>query len=135
MPFPDEAWCIWAIEQLNADSDAAAAASGWSGDFGIVVRGSGEEGEEIGFYVGSPCEGRLPAPRRLPVAELEALAPKYFASASEADWRSLIAGALDPIAALVQRRLVAKGDLGQVVARLQFRGLFDRWLAAIQQGL
>jgi len=132
MPFPDEAWCLWAIEQLNADQDAAAAAAGWSGDFGLVVRGLGPE---LGLYLGAPQGGRLPSPRRLPVPELEALAPKYFASASEADWRALIAGELDPIAALVQRRLVAKGDLAQVVARLQFRGLFERWLAIIRQAV
>ena len=131
MSFPDEAWCAFAIEQFNLDPDASLAASGWSGDFGLVVD---RPAEVIGIYIGAPQGGRLPSPALLPVAELEARRPSYFAQASEADWRALIEGSLDPIAALVQRRLVARGDLTQVVARLKFRGLAERWLEKIRGG-
>jgi hypothetical protein len=126
MPFPDEAWCVAAIEQLNDDPDAAAALSGWTGGVGIVVARS--SGDEVAIAIASPLAGRVPRPRVVSVRELEALEPAYFARATEADWRALIAGSLDPIAALVQRRLVARGDLTQVVARLKFRGLAERWL-------
>jgi hypothetical protein len=129
MPFPDERWCRRAIDTLNEDADAAAASSGWSGDFGLVV--DRPEGP-LAIYLGCPVEGRMPAPKFLPLEELEALAPSYYARASQADWRSLIDGSLDLIAAIVQKRLEAKGDLTPVLFRLKYRGLADRWVARIR---
>lgn len=129
--FPSEAWCRDAIRLLNEDPDAADAARGWDGDFGVVIdRADGP----LGISLGAPVDGRLPEPRFLPLAELEAGQPKYFARASQADWWALIGGGLDPIAAIVQKRLVARGDLTQLIARLQYRGLAERWLERIRSG-
>jgi hypothetical protein len=125
--FPERSWCVAAIAKFNEDPDAAAAASGWSGDFGLVVD------ETLGIYLGPPEHGRLPDPIFSDVAQLEARAPAYLARASTDDWLQLIAGTLDPIAAIVQRRLVAQGDLTPVIARLKFRGLAERWHARLQE--
>lgn len=127
--FPSEAWCREAIELLNADPDAAAAASGWDGDFGVVID---REGGAMGILIGAPVKGRLPAPEFLPPDEVEAAEPRYFARASQGDWWALIGGTLDPIAAIVQKRLLARGDLTPVIARLKYRGLAERWLAQIR---
>jgi len=125
MPFPDEAWCAAAIDAFNADPDAVGATEGWTWDFGLVVdRPQGA----LGFYIGVPYAGRLPRPVAMAPEELQARAPAYHARATEADWRALVEGELDPIPALVQRRLVAQGDLHQVIARLHYRGLAERWL-------
>jgi hypothetical protein len=132
-PFPSEAWCREAIAALNDDPEAAGAAQGWDWDFGVVVDRDGEAGP-LGVYLGKPVGGRLPAPEFLPVPELEARAPRYFARATQGDWWNLIDGALDPIAAIVQKRLVARGDLTPVIARLQYRGLAERWLERIRSG-
>lgn len=128
--FPSEAWCTHAIELLNADPDAPHAAKGWDGDFGVVI--DRPEGP-LAIALGAPQGGRLPAPRFVTVAELEASKPRYFARAAQSDWWALIDGSLDPIAAIVQKRLVAKGDLTQVISRLQYRGLAERWLERIRQ--
>jgi putative sterol carrier protein len=129
--FPSEAWCRDAIRLLNEDPDAPEAAKGWTGDFGVVIdRPSGP----MGISIGAPVQGQLPEPRFLPADELEDLEPTYFARATEADWWALIEGGLDPIAAIVQKRLVAKGDLTPVIARLQYRGLTERWLVRIRSG-
>jgi hypothetical protein len=132
MRFPDEAWCALAVEELNDDPDASDAALGWSGDFGLIVE---RENGPLAIYVGAPERGRLPKPKVLGVAELEAIDPSYLARASEADWTALIDGNLDPVAALVQRRLSAKGDLSQLVARLKYRGMAERWLERLRGGL
>ncbi len=132
MPFPDAAWCAQAIAHFNADPDAPAAARGWSEAFGLVIDAPAGP---VGVYIGAPVEGRLPAPEVVTPEQLSARAPAYFARASDADWRRLIAGSLDPIAAIVQKRLVAKGDLAPVIARLQYRGLAERWLALIRPGV
>jgi hypothetical protein len=131
-PFPSEAWCHEAIRLLNEDPDGPAAAQDWTGDFGVVIDGPNGP---LAVRVGEPIAGRLPAPRAVSVEDLEANAPTYFARASEADWRALIEEHLDPIAAIVQKRLIARGDLSQLVARLRFRGLAERWLCQLRAGL
>lgn len=127
--FPSEAWCRAAIRLLNEDPDAAGAAEGWEGDFGVVI--DRPEGP-LAVALGAPSNGQLPEPRFMSPEALEALAPTYFARATQADWWALIEGGLDPIAAIVQKRLVARGDLTPVIARLQYRGLAERWLAKIR---
>ena len=129
--FPSEAWCQWAIGLLNEDPDAAGAAKGWDGDFGVVID---REGGALGVAIGAPVNGRLPAPRFLAAEAVEAASPRFFARATQADWWAIIEGALDPIAAIVQKRLVARGDLTPVIARLQYRGLAERWLEQIRRG-
>lgn len=129
--FASEAWCTAAIEALNADPDAPAAAQGWVGDFGVVIdRAQGP----LAVSLGAPAGGALPAPEFLTVEALEARAPTYFARALDEDWWRLIDGTLDPIAAIVQKRLVARGDLTPVIARLQYRGLAERWLQHLKRG-
>ena len=127
--FPSEAWCRQAITLLNEDPDAAGAAAGWEGDFGVVIdRAEGP----IAIAIGAPVNGRLPEPRFMTPEALEDLEPRYFARAKQTDWWALIEGGLDPIAAIVQKRLVARGDLTPVVARLQYKGLAERWLSKIR---
>lgn len=130
--FPSEAWCRAAIRLLNQDPDAPEAAKGWSGDFGVVVD---TPAGVVAIHLGAPVGGQLPEPRFLTLDELEDLEPTYFARASQADWLALMQGGLDPIAAIVQKRLVARGDLQPVIARLQYRGLAERWLERIKAGV
>lgn len=129
--FPSEAWCRTALRLLNEDPEAGPAAQGWDGDFGVVID---REGGAMGIYIPAPVGGQLPEPRFLSAEGVEAEAPRFFARASQADWWALIEGGLDPIAAIVQKRLVARGDLSPVIARLQYRGLAERWLEKIRSG-
>lgn len=127
--FPSEDWCRQAVAALNEDPDMALAAEGWEGDFGVVID---REGGPMGIRIGIPVGGRLPAPQFLSAEAVEAVAPRYFARAREADWWALIVGELDPIAAIVQKRLIARGDLAPLMARLQYRGVAERWLRRIR---
>jgi putative sterol carrier protein len=129
--FPSEAWCREAIRLLNEDPEAAAAARGWDGDFGIVID---RDGGAMGISIGAPVDGKLPEPKFLPPEQVEAAGPRYFARAKQGDWWALIGGTLDPIAAIVQKRLVARGDLTPVIARLTYRGLAERWLEQLRRG-
>lgn len=130
--FPSEAWCQAAIDALNDDPDLDGAARGWEGDFGVAIDLAA--GGVRAVFLPAPAQGRFAPPEFLDLDELEDREPRYFARASEADWWALITGGLDPIAAIVQKRLVAKGDLSPVVARLQYRGLAERWLARLRAG-
>lgn len=128
MRFPSEGWCRRAIELFNDDPQAAEAARGWDGDFGVVF--DGPTGS-LAAWVGPPRDGKLPEPLFLSVEALEAKGPRYFARASVDDWRALMTGGLDPVGAIVQKRLVARGDLTPIIARLSYRGLAERWLRRI----
>jgi hypothetical protein len=125
-----EDFCRAAVDAFNQDPDAAAAARGWKGAFGLVIhRGT----SSLHVHVGAPQEGKLPPPRFCTAAELAALAPEYFAAADEATWRELVEGTLDPVGAVVARRLTLRGDLEPVVARLGYRGLAERWVQRLKE--
>jgi hypothetical protein len=73
-------------------------------------------------------------PRFVTAAQLAEARVAYEARADEATFRALIDGGLDPIAAIVQKRLWVRGDLQPIIARLNHRGLAERWLTRLRQG-
>jgi hypothetical protein len=126
-----EATIAHAIELLNADPGLAAAAQGWDGDFGITIeRSSGP----LCVHLKAPVAGRFPAPTFVSAAQLALANVAYEARADEATFRGLIEGGLDPIAAIVQKRLWVRGNLQPIIARLNHRGLAERWLEQLREG-
>jgi putative sterol carrier protein len=126
-----EATIAHAIDLLNADVELAAAAQGWEGDFGITIERS------LGplyVHLRAPVAGRFPAPTFVTAAQLTLANVAYEARADEATFRALIDGALDPIAAIVQKRLWVRGNLQPIIARLNHRGLAERWLEQLRSG-
>ncbi len=126
----DRSLIVAAIDLFNADLEAGAVVSGWHGDFGLV---SDDADGSLAVYVGAPESGRLPGPIFESIDALERRSPCYFARASRDDWMALLAGVLDPIAAVVQKRLQVRGDMQPVVERLKFRNFVNRWLRELQR--
>ena len=129
--FATEEFCRRAVQAFNADTDANAAAQGWSGDFGFVID---RHGEPLVVHIGAPVNGVMPDPQFPTLPELILKSPVYFARASEATWQGLLTGTVDPVAAIVQKQLEARGDLTPVIKRLKYRGLLERWLTRVTQG-
>lgn len=125
-----EATIAHAIELLNADPGLAAAAHGWEGDFGITI----ERATPLYVHLKAPVAGRFPAPAFVTAAQLALANVAYEARADEATFRGLIEGGLDPIAAIVQKRLWVRGNLQPIIARLNHRGLAERWLEQLRAG-
>jgi hypothetical protein len=126
-----EATIAHAIELLNADPGLPAAAQGWEGDFGITIeRSTGP----LCVHVRAPLAGRFPAPVFVTAAQLALANVAYEARGDEATFRGLIEGGLDPIAAIVQKRLWVRGNLQPIIARLNHRGLAERWLEQLRVG-
>lgn len=126
-----EAFISYALELLNADEGLAAAAEGWSGDFGLtIVRTTGV----LCVHLKAPVNGRFAPPSFVTPDALAAQQVAYEARADEATFRGLIDGGLDPIAAIVQKRLQVRGDLQPILARLNHRGLAERWLEKLRTG-
>ncbi len=131
MGFATEAFCRRAVQAFNEDAQACDAARGWSGDFGIVVDGLPDL---LVVHVGAPRDGVLPEPRFVTLAELIQQSPTYYARASEASWRALLLGTLDPVTAILEKRLEARGDLTPVITRLKYRGVLERWVQRMTEG-
>ncbi|MCU0699751.1 MAG: SCP2 sterol-binding domain-containing protein [Myxococcaceae bacterium] len=131
VPLLTEAFVAHAIALLNEDPGLPAAATGWTGDFGVTIeRSTGA----LCVLCAAPVAGRFPPPRFVSPAELADARVAYEARADEATFRALIDGGLDPIAAIVQKRLWVRGDLQPIIARLNHRGLAERWLTRLRQG-
>lgn len=131
VPLLTEAFITHAIALLNQDEGLPAAAQGWEGDFGVTIeRATGV----LCVHLAAPVDGRFPPPRYVSPDALADEDVAYEARADEATFRSLIDGGLDPIAAIVQKRLWVRGNLQPIIARLNHRGLAERWLERLRTG-
>jgi hypothetical protein len=126
--FPSEAWCAAAIAAANADPESARAGRGFAGDVACVV--------DAPRFFAAWCrvaDGRIREWRVLAgPAELDELAPAYVARAALATWRGLLEGTVDPVEAVLARRLRVVGDLQPLVERIRHKGLAKRVLAAVE---
>ncbi len=120
-----QAWVSAAVKAFNDDTDSADALKGWRGDVGLVAG-------DVGVWLEQPQGSALVEPVLMTAEALEAKKPASCARASMATWQALIEGTLDPIAAVVQNKLSLQGDVQQIISRLTYRGLAQRWLLSIR---
>ncbi len=130
--FPSTAWCEALITAINTDPEAREAGAGWQGDLvGAVLPVPGLlERPFIGWC--RPEGGLIGSFRCLEdLEEIDELAPAYEARADYTTWRQLLLRELDPVEALVTRRLRFKGALEPIVARVRFKALLHRAMAKV----
>ncbi len=130
--FPSKEWCEEAICLANADPESALAGEGWVGDFGGVVEAEpGKLAAPFAVYC-CPRSGRIEKFRVLGEPdELDEIEPRYLARAPYSVWKALIQGTLDPVEAVLKRRIVVKGDVEQLVQRAKYKRIADRVLAKL----
>lgn len=130
--FPSKEWVEEAARLANADPETAAAGDGWVGDFGAVVEPEpGKLPRPFVVHV-VPRGGRIEKIRVLEDPDdLEELEPTYLARASYTVWRELLEGRLDPVEAVLQRRIQLQGDLQPLIERMRYKGIADRVFAQL----
>jgi putative sterol carrier protein len=131
--FPSKEWCEDAVRLLNDDPERSLAAQGWQGDIGVIV--DAEPGKLARAFVVHvvPRDARIEKLRVLDEPDdLDELEPAYLARAPYTVWKQLLQGSLDPVEAVLRRRIAVKGDLQQVIERLRFKGIADRLLADLK---
>jgi|SRR6218665_1589979 len=131
--FPSKEWCEEAVRLVNEDPERSLAARGWRGDIGVVV--DAEPGQLarpfVVYVVTRDC--LIETPRLLEEPDdLDEFDPAYLARAPYSVWKQLLQGSLDPVEAVLRRRIAVKGDLQQLIERLRFKGLADRVLAGLK---
>jgi putative sterol carrier protein len=130
--FPSKEWCEAALALLNADPESSAAGEGWKGDFGAVIEAEGALKKPFAVHC-VPVGGRVEKFKVLADPDdLDELEPVYLARAPYSVWKALMKGTLDPIEAILKRRIQLKGDVQPLIERMKYKGIADRVLAQVK---
>ena len=121
------------MKLANEDPEAQRAGEGWEGDLGAVVEAEpGKLAAPFAIYC-VPHQGRFTQLKILADPdELDELEPAYLARAPYSVWKGLIRGTLDPVEAILKRRIQMQGDLQPVIERMKYKGIAERILAQMQ---
>jgi len=131
--FPSKEWCEEAVRLVNEDPERSLAAQGWQGEIGVIV--DAEPGKLAKAFVAHvvPRDARIEKLRVLDEPDdLDEYDPAYLARAPYTVWKQLLQGSLDPVEAVLRRRIAVKGDLQQLIERLRFKGIADRVFAQLK---
>ena len=113
LKFPSDEWIKELSRQLNASETYEEAARGWEGDFVFVVESDETyDGDTVYLFL-SLYDGKSPDAAMLASAdEREA---EYVLSGPFGNWRQIIEGGLDPIQAMMTRKLKLKGNMMKIM--------------------
>jgi putative sterol carrier protein len=130
--FPSREWCEQVVQLANADPEAADAGEGWDGDFGAVVEAEpGKLAAPFAIHC-EPKNGRITRLRFLEDPdELDEIEPAYLARAPYSVWKGLILGTLDPVEAVLKKKIQMSGDLQPILERMRYKGIADRILSQL----
>lgn len=131
--FPSKEWCEEAIRRVNADPESAAAGRGWEGDFGLVVDAEPGKLERPFVLYCRPDGGRIAEFEIMEDPDdLDETEPAYRIRAPYSVWKGLLVGALDPMVALVDRRMRVEGNVQPLIERMKYRHIADRVVSQIE---
>ncbi len=118
----------------NADPESAAAGRGWVGDFGAIIEA--ERGKLASTFVVHVKPNRLGHIESVEVLDdpddLDDIEPAYLARAPYSVWKALLQGTLDPVEAVLKRRIEVQGDLQPLMERMKYKGIADRVFAQLR---
>ena len=131
--FPSRGWAEAAMALVNADPDTVVAGRGWTGDFGLVIESEpGKLDEDFVAWV-RPEEGRV-ADLKILVDpdDLDELEPAYRIRAPYSVWKGLLLGSVDPVEAIVKRKLRVDGDVQPILERMRYKDIAARVLSRLE---
>jgi putative sterol carrier protein len=130
--FPSKEWCEEAARIANEDPESSVAGKGWTSDIAAVVEPEpGKLADPFTVHC-HPVHGKITQLTVLPDPDdLEEIEPAYLIRAPYSVWKALLQGTLDPVEALVRRRIRVQGDVQPLIERMQHRGIADRVLAKL----
>ena len=108
LAFPSEEWAKQLQVELNQSQDYAEAAATWEGDFYFVVdAGQGIAKEEVMYL--DLCH------LACMLADRTVKTPEFVIAAPLAAWKQVIGRKIDPIQALVTRKLKLQGNMLKIM--------------------
>src|SRR4029453_13987091 len=131
--FPSRDWAEAAMALVNADPATIAAGRGWRGDFGLVIEAEVGKLEEHFVAWVRPEAGRVAELRVLPDPDdLDEFEPAYRIRAPFSVWKGLLLGSVDPVEAILKRRLRVDGDVQPILERMRYKDIAARVLARLE---
>ncbi len=131
--FPSRGWAEAAMALVNADPESVAAGRGWTGDFGLVIEA--EPGKLDTHFVAwvRPDAGRIAELRVLvDPDDLDEFEPAYRIRAPYSVWKGMLVGEVDPVEAILERRLRVDGDVQPILERMRYKDIASRVLARLE---
>ncbi len=116
-PFPSEEWLIALMQVLNADTRYAEVAKKWEGDMIVVIESNPNEEDPnlpITFYL-DLWHGRCREVRVIGPDQVEMPDAAFVLRADIKNIMRIFQGDLDPMQAMLTRRLQVKGNLGYML--------------------
>jgi putative sterol carrier protein len=110
--FLNQAWVDRLVEKLNSDARYAQIASKWEGDFAFVIEPTGDLTQPIFIYVdlwhGTCRSGRF-------LLGLQDITAAFTMTATYEDIKKVLTGKLDPMQALMIRKLRLQGSMAYMM--------------------
>ena len=106
--FPSEEWLLALKEKLNSDEKYAQIARKWEGDIMFHIEPDGPVTETVQLYT-DLWHGECRAAFLVDPEQQPDLAPAYILSAPYSNLVRIIQGTLDPMQAMITRKLKVKG--------------------------
>ncbi|MBE0480965.1 MAG: SCP2 sterol-binding domain-containing protein [Dehalococcoidia bacterium] len=110
--FPSDEWVKEFGNQLNGSEAYARAGKDWKGDFNFIVEADNEYPETVYFFIG--LQGGKCTDAAMVPSEKERKA-EYSIRGSFGIWRKIIEARLDPIQALMMRKIKMTGNMMKVM--------------------
>ena len=111
--FPSEGWMTAVMDKLNSDEDYGRVARNWEDDLKYVVEPSGSLASPITLYF-DLWHGKCR--KTLFLSDASAEQPASFVlTASYDQFKRILEGKLDPMQALLTRKILVHGNLGLLI--------------------
>jgi putative sterol carrier protein len=110
--FPSPEWLTCLSDKLNSDEKYAQIAKKWEGDICFVVEPCGPITERFIYYV-DLWHGKCLKAETIP--DLSSVTPKFVMTASYDNIAKIMLGELDPMQALMTRKLLVRGSMAYMM--------------------
>jgi putative sterol carrier protein len=110
--FPSAEWLQVLFDKLNTDEHYAKIASKWEGDMCVVIEPSGPVAEKLFYYL-DLWHGKC---RKVEILkDLSGLKPLFILTATYDNIARLMKGELDPMQAMMTRKLQVQGSMAYMM--------------------
>ncbi len=110
--FPSPEWLQTLFDKLNSDEQYARIAKNWEGDMCVVIEPSGALKEQLFYYL-DLWHGKCRKTEIL--KDLSSVKPKFVLTASYDNISHIMKGELDPMTAMMTRKLQVQGSMAYMM--------------------
>jgi putative sterol carrier protein len=116
VPFPSQAWVDGLVDTLNGDARYAEVARNWEGDLLFVIKPDGDRAEAGSSHIYLDLwHGKCRSGKYFGPGETSHPKPAFTMTAALAQFLRILGGELDPMQAMMTRRLQVAGNMAYIL--------------------